>query len=112
MDKCVCGAKLEKIKTKMELFDGNITINNVEGFYCPECKEEVFTTAQAKETQERYKEIMPDFEAFSVKKRLARVGNALAIPLPKEVVTFMGLKKGADIKIMLKNRNRLIIDAI
>ncbi|MDO8634167.1 MAG: YgiT-type zinc finger protein [archaeon] len=39
---CVCGAKLEEIKTQMDFFDGKIIARDVNAFYCPECKEELF----------------------------------------------------------------------
>ena len=44
--KCVCGAKAEKIKTELELFDGDIVLKDVDAYYCPECEEEILTTDQ------------------------------------------------------------------
>ena len=45
-NRCVCGAKAKKIKTRLELYDGNIIINNVDALYCPECNGELMTTDQ------------------------------------------------------------------
>jgi len=44
--KCVCGAKVEKIKTELELFDGSAVLKEVDAYYCPDCEEEVLTTEQ------------------------------------------------------------------
>jgi len=111
-ERCVCGAKAEKIKTTLELFDGNIVVKNVDALYCPKCKEELLTTEQLTSAQKKYREILPDFEAFNLRKKVAQLGNSLTIPLSKEITDFMHLSKGEDVRITIKNRNRLIIDVV
>ena len=37
--KCVCGAKLEEIRTEMDFFDGRVIVRDVKAHYCPKCKE-------------------------------------------------------------------------
>jgi len=44
--RCICGAKAEKIKTDLELFDGSVVLKEVDAYYCPDCEEEVLTTEQ------------------------------------------------------------------
>ncbi len=51
--KCVCGAEAKKIKTELELFDGSLMVRDVEAYYCPSCKEELFTSEQLKLIQQR-----------------------------------------------------------
>ena len=110
MDECVCGAKAEKVKTDLELFDGDVILRNVEALYCPECKEELFTSEQAAEAGRRYEQLLPGFEMFSVKKKVSKVGNSLSLPLPKELADFMNIAKGSEMKISVKNRHRLVVD--
>jgi len=109
-NKCVCGAKARKIKTRLELYDGNIIINNVDALYCPECNEELMTTDQITGAEKKLRETLPEFEAFSIRKKITRVGNSLTIPLAKELIDYMNLKKGEEVRITLKNKNRLIVD--
>ncbi len=108
--RCVCGAKAEKIKTELELFDGSVVLKDVDAYYCPRCKEEILTTDQLSSAREKLTEILPNFEAFSLRKRISQLGNSLSIPISKEVAEFMHLRKGEEVKIMVKNRHRLIVD--
>ncbi len=108
--KCACGTKTRKIKTQLELYDGDIVLNEVDAYYCDKCNEEYLTTEQAGKTQDRFKEALPGFEAFSIRKKITKVGNSLSIPLAKELTEYMDLAKGKEVKITLKNKHRLIID--
>lgn len=68
--KCVCGATLKRIKTEMELFGGgDVPVKNVDAFWCPSCKEEVMDSAQILTAKEKLREIVPHFEAFSIRKK-------------------------------------------
>lgn len=107
---CVCGTRVEKIKTNMELFDGGIILRDVDAYYCPKCKEEILTTNQLSSAREKLKEILPNFEAFSLRKKITQLGNSLSIPISKELAEFMHLRKGEEVRIVVKNRNRLIVD--
>jgi YgiT-type zinc finger domain-containing protein len=109
-DRCVCGAKWEKIKTKLELFGGDIVVNDVEAYYCPQCKEELFTSQQAKDAEDKLHTAIPGFEAYRIQKKVTQIGNSLGIPLSKELAQYMGIKKGAEVRITLKNKHRLIVD--
>ncbi|MFH1055156.1 MAG: YgiT-type zinc finger protein [Candidatus Altiarchaeota archaeon] len=107
---CVCGAKWQKIKTKLELFGGDIIVNDVDAYYCPECKEELFTSDQAAAAQDKLHQTFPGFDAYRIRKKITKVGNSLTIPISKELADYMGMKKGGDVRITMKNRHRLIID--
>jgi YgiT-type zinc finger domain-containing protein len=109
-ERCVCGARARKIKTRLELYDGDVIINGVDALYCPECNEELMTTDQVARARERLRETLPEFQAFSIRKKIAKVGNSLTIPLAKELIDYVNLKKGQEVRITLKNKNRLIVD--
>lgn len=108
--KCTCGAEMKKIRTDMDLYDGSVVVKDVEAYYCEECDEEVFTSKQAEEAQRKLKKIYPGFEPFAVEKKIAKLGNSLSIPVSKEIADFVHLKKGKEVKITVKSRNRLIVD--
>jgi len=107
---CACGARAKEITTDLELFGGDVVLRGVKALYCPDCKEELLTSAQAAEASKRYSELLPGFEAFSVKKRVSKIGNSLSVPLPKELADFMSLAKGSEMRISVKNRHRLVMD--
>lgn len=109
-NKCVCGTTLKKIKTEMELFGGDVMVKNVDAFWCPNCKEELMDSGQISAAKEKVREIAPHFEAFSIRKRIAKVGNSLSVPLSKEIVEFLRLKRGEEVRITIKDRQRLIVD--
>jgi YgiT-type zinc finger domain-containing protein len=107
---CACGGKMRKVKTRLELFGGDIVINDVDAFYCPTCEEELLTTKQVSSAQEKLYRAIPGFETYSIRKRITQVGNSLAVPLSKELADHMGLKKGGEVRITFKNKHRLIVD--
>ena len=109
-DQCVCGAKAQKTKTRLELFDGDVIINDVDALYCPECEMELLDTDAVADAGEKLRQTVPGFEAFSIRKKITKVGNSLSIPLAKEVTEFMNLEKGGEVRITLKNKHRLIVD--
>ena len=52
---CVCGARLEKISSEMDFFDGKVIVKDIEAHYCPNCKEEVFDSKQGDDVFEKAK---------------------------------------------------------
>ena len=107
---CACGAQAKEITTDLELFGGDVVIRNVKALYCPKCEEEIFTSELAAEAGKKYEQLLPGFEAFSVRKKVSKVGNSLSLPLPKELADFMNIAKGSEMKISVKNRHRLVVD--
>jgi len=110
--KCACGGKLRKIKTKIGKLGSEITVNNVDAYYCPSCKEELLTTNQAAKAQERVYKTLPHSESYAMQTEIYTFGNRLAIPLARELANYMGLDKGDAVRITVKNRGRLIVDVL
>jgi YgiT-type zinc finger domain-containing protein len=107
---CICGAKAKRINTRVELYGGDIVVNNVEALYCPKCNMEVLTSEQASLAQEKMRSALPGHESFSVQKKLTKTGNSLSISIAKEIVEYMGLQNGSEVRVKPINRRRLIID--
>ena len=107
--KCVCGAKMDKIKTEMDFFDGKVIVRDVNAFYCPKCKEELF---DSKEGDKIFGEVskLNIVQAFKSRKKITKVGNSFAIPVSKEIADYMQMKKGEDVQIKVENQKRLVVD--
>ncbi|MFH0986963.1 MAG: YgiT-type zinc finger protein [Candidatus Micrarchaeota archaeon] len=105
--KCVCGSKLKKIKTDEEYFGGKVVLKGVDGYYCPKCKEELFTMQQIIDTQKKVRTIAPEF--FKTKKKVIKVGNSLALPISKDVATYVGMHKGDAFDISIESRKKLVV---
>jgi len=106
---CVCGKKMKGIKTEMDFFDGSVMVRDVNGFYCSECKEELFDSKEGDKIFEKVSKLNV-IRPFESRKKIAKVGNSFAIPVSKEIADYLQIKKGEDIQIKVQNRNRLIID--
>ena len=107
--KCVCGAKLTEIKTDMDFFDGKIIVRDVTAFYCPKCKEELFDSKEGDRIFGNVSKLNIS-RPFESRKKITKVGNSFAIPVSKEIANYMQINKGKDIKIMVQNQKRLIVD--
>ena len=65
------------------------------------------TLRQQKKIQARSKEL--GLFGLAKKTKVAKVGNSLAIRIPKEIVDFMKLKKEEEVKIVPKSQKELVI---
>ena len=84
-----------------------VSLGKYKGKVCANCGEVFFDSALAKKIQMKSKEL----GLFGLAKRtkVAKVGNSLAIRIPKEIADFLKLKKEEEVKIMPKSQNELII---
>jgi len=94
------------------LFDGEVLLRDVDAYHCPKCEEEVMTGEQIAARQSKTREVLPSFEAFSVRKKVIKVGNSVSIPIPSDVAEFVGISKGGDVRVTVKNRKRIIVDVV
>ena len=109
--KCVCGAKMKGIRTELELFDGSVTVRDVEAWRCPKCKEDLFTSGQGDKVREKLVGVLP-VQAFHVRKKVAKVGNSIMIPVPKDIADFLHLGKDSELELTVKSGHRLIVDTV
>ncbi|MBI4214803.1 YgiT-type zinc finger protein [archaeon] len=82
--KCTCGTEIREIKTDMDFFDGTVIVRGVDAYYCPKCKEELFTSTGASSLADKVKQAVP-LESFS-------------------------LKKGQEAELVVKSRHRLVLN--
>ena len=107
--KCVCGNKLQEIKTEMDFFDGKVIVRDVNAFYCSECKEELFNSKESDKIFEQVSKLHIA-QPFESRKKIAKVGNSYAIPVSKEIAEYMQAKKGGEVLIKVQSQKRLIVD--
>jgi len=107
--KCVCGNKLQEIRTEMDFFDGKVIMRDVKAFYCSKCKEELFDSKEGDTMFDQLSKLNVQY-AFESRKKIAKVGNSYAIPVSKEIADYMQIKKGEEIVIKVKGPKRLIVE--
>ena len=84
-----------------------ISLGKYKGNVCSDCGEVFFDSETAKKIQAKSKEL--GLFGLSRKTKVAKVGNSLAIRIPKEIAEFLKLKKEEEVKIMPKSQKELII---
>ena len=105
--KCViCDKGTLKEKT-VDYKEFGVSLGKYRGNVCANCGEVFFDSALAKKIQAKSKEL--GLFGLVKKTKVAKVGNSLAIRIPKEIADFLNLKKEKEVKIMPKSQSELII---
>ena len=102
---CNKGSLKEKIVDYKEF---GISLGKYKANVCTNCGEAFFDSETAKKIQAKSKEL--GFFGLAKKTRVAKVGNSLAIRIPKEIADFIKLKKEEEVRIIPKSQHELIID--
>src|SRR3989339_349209 len=104
--KCVmCGGRLNDKTVQYTEF--GISLGKYKADVCENCNEQFFDSDIAKKIQAKSKEL--GLFGLSKKTKVAKVGNSLAIRIPKDVAKYINLKKEAEVKIIPKSQTELII---
>ena len=101
---CDKGTLKEKIVDYKEF---GVSLGKYKGKVCANCGEIFFDSVLAKKIQAKSKEL--GLFGLAKKTKVAKVGNSLAIRIPKEIVDFLKLEKEEEVKITPKSQNELII---
>ncbi len=101
---CNKGNLAEKIVDYKEF---GVSLGRYKGSICTNCGETFFDSEIAKKIQAKSKE----FGLFGLAKKtkVAKVGNSLAIRIPKEIADFIKLRKEGEVRIIPKSQSELII---
>src|SRR3989344_4588524 len=104
--KCVfCNGELNK--EEVEHKELGVSLGKFSALKCSKCNEVFFDEFSVEKIQKKSKEL--GLFGLSKKTKVAKVGNSLAIRIPKEIAEFVNLKKEELVKIIPKNQNELII---
>lgn len=106
--KCViCDEGTLKEKA-IEYKEFGVSLGRYKANVCTKCGEAFFDAETAKKIQAKSKEL--GLFGLAKKTKVAKVGNSLAIRIPKEIVNFIKLKKEEEVRIFPKNQHELVIN--
>jgi hypothetical protein len=101
---CEKGILKEKLVDYKEF---GVPLGKYKGEVCTNCSETFFDAQTAKKIQSKSKEM--GLFGLAKKAKVAKVGNSLAIRIPKEIADFLKLKKEKEVRITPKSSNELVI---
>lgn len=105
--KCVfCNGELKK--GNIEYKEYGISLGRFPAKICDECKESFFEPEIVDKIQAKSKEL--GLFGLKAKVKIARIGNSIAVRIPKRIAEFLKLKPGEVTAIYPQNR-KLIIEA-
>ncbi len=106
--KCVmCGGQLEEKLVEHREFE--VSLGKFKAMVCSKCGEVFFDSEIAQQIQEKSKKIGL-FGLSSKKTKVAKVGNSLAIRIPKEIADFVNLKKEEEVRVIPKSKKEIVFE--
>ena len=104
--KCiVCSG--ETAKKVVEHKEFGISLGNFKADVCKKCGETYFDEETAERIQQKSKEL--GLFGLARKAKVAKVGNSIAIRIPKEIAEFLKLEKGKEVSIVPEGKDELRI---
>ncbi|MBS3133351.1 hypothetical protein J4470_04510 [Candidatus Woesearchaeota archaeon] len=105
--KCVfCNSVTEERLVDYE--EVGVKFGKYKAHVCKKCGEAYFDSGIAEIIQKKSKDL--GLFGLAKKTKVAEIGNSLAIRVPKRLAEFVGLKKGKEVTLMVKEKNQLNIE--
>lgn len=105
--KCImCKGTLEEKTIEHKEF--GVSLGKFKAQVCTSCGEAFFDSDIAKKIQTKSKEL--SLFGLAKKTKVAQVGNSLAVRIPKEIATFINLRKETEVRIVPKNSHEITIE--
>ncbi|HLC85289.1 MAG TPA: AbrB/MazE/SpoVT family DNA-binding domain-containing protein [Candidatus Nanoarchaeia archaeon] len=102
--KCViCSGKTEQRSVEHKEF--GTSLGKFKAEVCVKCGEEYFDEKTAEAIQTRSKEL--GLFGLAKKAIVAELGNSIAIRIPKEIASFLNLKKGQEVTLIPEDKHDL-----
>lgn len=105
--KCVM-CEGDTIKQNIEYTEFGIILGNFEANVCKKCGEVYFDEETAGRIQNKSKQM--GLFGLAKKAKIAKIGNSIAIRIPKEISEFLKLKKGEEVTIFPEGKHQLHIE--
>ena len=102
-----CGSKIQEKDVEVSIY--GISLGKFPAEVCTQCGEEVFDEKTSMEIEKLSKS--KGLWGLDRKIKIVKIGNSLAIRIPKNISEFLGLKDGKE-AIMHPEKNKLIIENI
>lgn len=105
-EKCEeCGAKI--IKKQVDFTVYGVSLGKFPAEMCIKCGEEVFDEETSRKIDDLAKQ--KGLWGLAKKVKIVKIGNSLAIRIPKIISDFLGLKEGKE-AIMKPEKDKIIIE--
>jgi len=105
--KCViCNG--ETTKKSVEHKEFGVNLGSFKANVCKKCGETYFDEETAAKIQQKSREM--GLFWLAKKAKIAKVGNSIAIRIPKEIVDFLKLEKGKEVTIFPESKKELHIN--
>jgi len=99
-----CKINMKKMDIKVKLNRGSFVL---EGYRCPKCKEEVFTSEQAKKGEkEAIKKGL--WGSLWLERKVTTIGNLPAVVIPKDIANQLKIERGRKVKIRILGKEMII----
>jgi hypothetical protein len=99
-----CNTKMKKTDVKVKLSRGSFIL---EGYKCSKCKEEIFTSDQAKKGEkEAIKKGL--WGSFWLERKITTIGNLPALVIPKDIANQLKIENGKKVRIRVLNKEIII----
>jgi len=105
--KCIiCDGETQRKNVDYKEF--GITLGRFSADVCGQCGEVFFDEKTAEIIQQKSKE--RGLFGLAKKAKVAKIGNSIAVRIPKEIVEFLKLKKGKEVRIFPEGSKGLRIE--
>ncbi len=108
--KCIACKNGEMVKKKIEYTQLGHSFGKFDAFFCTQCGETLFEASVSEQIEKKAKEL--GVWGLAKKMRIGTSGSSLDVKLPKSIVDFLKLKKGQEVIIEPKEKNKLEITII
>ena len=105
--KCVI-CEAETIRRIIEYKEFGVSLGNFKADVCKKCGETYFDEKTAANIQDKSREM--GLFGLAKKAKVAKIGNSIAIRIPKEIAEFLKLKKGEEVTIFPEGDHKLHIN--
>ena len=108
--KCVTCEKAEMVKKKVEYLSLGQSLGWFDALVCPKCNETLFEGSVSLQIEQKAKAL--GLWGLARKSRVGTSGTSLDIKLPKQIAEFLGIKKGQEIIIEPRTKNKIEITVV
>ena len=108
--RCVTCEKAEMMKKKVEYVTFGQSLGYFNALVCSKCNETLFEGSVSEEIEKKAKAL--GVWGLAKKSRIGTSGTALDVKLPKQIAEFLGLRKGQEIIIEPRAKNKIEITLV
>lgn len=101
-----CGGRLEKKQVEFIMY--GVNLGKFPAEVCTKCGEEVFDEKTSEEIDKIAKE--KGLWGLAKKIKIVKIGNSLAVRIPKSISQFLGLKEGKE-ALIRPDKNKIVIES-